>query len=411
MAVARRRKTAVTAIVGAAVVLPTHFQPDGVVIVEGDRIVAAGARASTPVPRGAKRIDARGKVVTPGLVDLHINGFGGVDVFGASRAGITKMGAALAAHGVTAFVPTVVTSPFPALLRAIARLTQIVEAPPADGAAEPLGVYVEGPFLSDAKRGAHPSQDLRAPRKDALAQLTELMGTRARILAIAPELPGAHDAIRELARAGVVVALGHSEADAEVCRQAVSAGATHVVHLFNAMGPVHHRSAGLAGFTLGSGDVTAEIIADGHHVDRWMIAAAWRALGPERLALVSDAIAPAGLPIANGASVRLESGLGRVTIRRSSADGSLPRAETSGGLLAGSVVSLADCLRHAVHRAGVPLFDAVKMAAETPARIAGVSARKGSIAPGRDADLVLFDADLRVETVWTRGTLVKGSRK
>ena len=273
-----------------------------------------------------------------------------------------------------------------------------------------------GPFLSDAKRGAHPSQDLRAPRKDALAQLTELMGTHARILAIAPELPGAHDAIRELARAGVVVALGHSQADAEVCNQAVAAGATHVIHLFNAMGPVHHRNPGLAGFTLGSGDVTAEIIADGHHVDRWMVAAAWRALGPDRLALVSDAIAPAGLSLADGASVRLESGLGRVTIRRSSARVSagevLPRAENGSGVLAGAVVSLADCLRFAVHQAGVPLFDAVKMAATTPARIAGVSDRKGSIAAGRDADLVLLDADLRVSAVWTRGVSVKpASRK
>ena len=133
------KKPAVTAIVGAAVVLPTHFQPDGVVIVEGSRIVAAGARAATPVPRDAKRIDARGKVLIPGLVDLHINGFGGVDVFGASPAALAKMGAALAAHGVTAYVPTVVTSPFPALLRAIARVTSIVEAGPEDGSAEPLG--------------------------------------------------------------------------------------------------------------------------------------------------------------------------------------------------------------------------------------------------------------------------------
>ncbi len=392
---------------GAAVVLPTHVQADGVVVIEDGRIAYAGPRAGAPEVKRAVKVDLRGRVVAPGLIDLHINGFGGVDVFNASKPSLAKMGRSLAAHGVTSYLPTLVTSPFPSLLRALARLTTVVAEAPGDGVAEPLGVFLEGPFLADAKRGAHPSQDLRTPRSDAVRQVLELLGSRARIVALAPELPGALDAIRELAKAGCVVGLAHSNADAALCAQAVAAGARHVVHLFNAMGPMHHRAPGLAGFTLGSGEVTAEIVADGHHVDRFMVAAAWRALGAHRLALVSDALAPAGLPLANGATFRLESGLGRVVVRRDLRPGILPRAETQGGTLAGSLASLTDCVRFAVRSAGIPLFDAVTMASTTPARIAGVSRRKGALTPGLDADVLVLDGDLAPERVWVRGEPVE----
>lgn len=399
------------AIVGASLAMPGHLQPDGVLVLEGATIAAAGPRATTPVPKGAERIDGRGMVAAPGLIDLHINGFGGVDVFGAGPADLAKMGRALVEHGVTSFLPTLTTSPFPALCKAIARLQANLQAAPAPGSAEPLGIYLEGPFLSDSKRGAHPSQDLRAPRVDTLKQLVDLMGRGpGRIATIAPELPGALDAIKTLVRAGIVVALGHSSADAALCAAAVAAGATHVTHLFNAMAPIHHRAPGLAGYTLGSPSVTAEIVADGHHVDRWMVAAAWRALGPDRLAIVSDALAPAGLPLADGATVRLESGLGRVTIRRAGITSAIPRAENGSGVLVGSIASLTDCVRFAVHEAGIPLADAIRMASGTPAAIAGVARRKGTLAAGFDADVLLLDGELSPRAVWVRGERVDRTR-
>lgn len=407
------------AIVGAAAVLPHTLQPDAVVLIEGGRILAAGPRATTPLPRGVSRVDGRGCVVMPGLVDLHINGFGGVDAFGAGPKELARMGSFLAAAGVTAFLPTLVTSPFPSLCRALAKLTAATAIPPPAGCAEPLGVFVEGPFLSEPKRGVHPSQDLRQPRAETVQQLLELLGGGARMVAMAPELPGAMDAIRALRSRGAVVALAHSNADAETCRQAAAAGATHVTHLFNAMAAMHHRSPGLAGFTLGSADVTAEIIADGHHVDRWMIAAAWRALGPDRLCLVSDALAPAGLPLAEGTTVRLESGLGRVTMKRGSAEplqtlragaSPLPRFVNASGVLAGAAVSLTDCVRFAVHGAGIPLHDAARMASETPARVLGLGNRKGRLSPGFDADVLLLDEALQAKSVWVRGTAVEPGR-
>ena len=329
------------------------------------------------------------------------------------------MGASLAASGVTSFVPTLVTSPFPSLCRALAKLAGAVAMPAPAGCAEAVGLYLEGPFLSEPKRGVHPSQDLRQPRADSVKQLLEILGRGPRIVAIAPELPGAMDAIRTFSNAGAVVALGHSAADADLCRQAAAAGARHVVHLFNAMAPMHHRSPGLAGFTLGYPDVTAEIIADGHHVDRWMVATAWRALGPDRLCLVSDALAPAGLPLADGTTVRLESGIGKVTLKRGSAEplaplrsgaSPLPRFVNGAGILAGAAVSLADCLRFAVHGAGIPLLDAARMASTTPARILGIGKRKGQLAPGFDADVLLLDADLKPKAVWTRGFAVEPGR-
>lgn len=411
----------VTAIVGGAAALPTVLQPDAVVLLEGDRVVAAGPRATTPIPRGATRIDARGCVVAPGLVDLHINGFGGVDAFSAGPKELARMGAALARAGVTSFVPTLVTSPFPSLCRSLARLSAAVALAPVAGCAEAIGLYVEGPFLSESKRGAHPSQDLRQPRHESVKQLAELFptGTRPTIVALAPELPGAMDAIRAFAHAGAVIALGHSNADAETCRLAAAAGARHVVHLFNAMGPMHHRSPGLAGFALGSSEVTAEVIADGHHVDRWMIALAWRALGSDRMCLVSDALAPAGLPLADGTTVRLDSGLGKVTLKRGGTEAlqtlragpsPLPRFVNGAGVLAGAAVPLSECVRFAVHGAGIPLLDAVRMASATPARVLGLGSRKGQLAPGFDADVLLLDGDLRPKAVWVRGKSVEPGR-
>ncbi len=401
------------AIVGAALALPDRMQPDGVLVVEEGRVAAAGSRSAVPIPRGAARVDARGFVLAPGFVDLHVNGFGGVDCFGAGKDDLARMGRSLVATGVTSFFPTLVTSPFPALCRALAQLADGVEAKPVAGSAEAAGVYLEGPFLADGARGAHPSQDLRAPRAETVRQLLELKGSKPWIVAISPELPGAFDAIRTFARKGVVVALGHSVADAESCRLAVAAGARHVTHLYNAMGPIHHRLPGLAGFALGSGMVTAELIADGHHVDRWMVATAWRAIGADRLALVSDALAPAGLPLADGAGYRLESGLGRVTVRRAPADrvspaaAAAPVAVAANGKLAGSLASLADGVRFAVHAAGIPLHDALRMASATPARIGGIANRKGSLIPGLDADLVLLDGGLEVRSVWVRGRPVE----
>lgn len=415
------RHSRVTAIVGGAAALPGLLQPDAVVILDGDRILAAGPRATTPIPRGATRVDARGCVVAPGLVDLHINGFGGVDAFSAGPKELARMGAALARSGVTSFVPTLVTSPFPSLCRSLARLSSAVALDPVAGCAEAIGLYVEGPFLSESKRGVHPSQDLRQPRAESVKQLAELFptGKRPTIVALAPELAGAMDAIRSFTSAGAIVALGHSNADAETCRQAAVAGARHVVHLFNAMSPMHHRSPGLAGFTLGSSEVTTEVIADGHHVDRWMIAAAWRALGADRMCLVSDALAPAGLSLADGTTVRLDSGLGKVTLKRGAAESAqplrsgpspLPRFVNAAGVLAGAAVSLAECLRFAVHGAGVPLLDAVRMASATPARVLGLGARKGQLAPGFDADVLLLDAELRPKAVWVRGKAVEPGR-
>lgn len=409
----------ITALVGGAAALPHALQPDAVVLLEGGRVLAAGPRAATPIPRGASRVDARGCVVVPGLVDLHINGFGGVDAFSAGPKELARMGATLASTGVTSFVPTLVTSPFPSLCRSLARLAGAVSLPSVPGCAEAVGLYVEGPFLSESKRGAHPSQDLRQPRAESVKQLAEILGRGPSIVALAPELPGALDAIRTFTAGGAVVALAHSNADAETCRQAEAAGARHVVHLFNAMAPMHHRNPGLAGFALGTSEVTAEVIADGHHVDRWMIAAAWRALGAERMCLVSDALAPAGLPLADGTTVRLDSGLGKVTLKRGSGDpiqplragaSPMPRFVNASGVLAGAAVSLSDCLRFAVHGAAIPLFDAVRMATSTPARVLGLSSRKGQLAPGFDADVLLLDGELRPRTVWVRGKLVEPGR-
>lgn len=353
----------------------------GAVVVRDGRVAAA-----TPAEAGAAEALPPGWVIAPGPVDLHVNGYGGAEV-GDDPEALVAVARALARDGVAGFCPTLVSRP-PAAYRRAARAFAAVRWP-ADGA-RPLGVHLEGPFLSPRRAGAHRPSALRPPSGDLLAELVGLF--RPRIVTLAPELPGALEAVRALRRAGVVVALGHTEADAAVARAAIDAGARLVTHALNAMPGVTARGPGVLAAALLDPRVRVAVIADGVHVAPEPLALLARLAGT-RLVLVSDAAPPAGAP----------PGPGLLGGRRVVSDGD--RVVDEAGRLAGAARSLPDGIA-TLAGAGVAPLRAVAAACVTPRRVLGVPAAP---VPGAPADLAVLDGDGRVRLAMIGGRVVAGA--
>jgi N-acetylglucosamine-6-phosphate deacetylase len=357
----------------------------GRVELEGERIARVdldpGARPAADAP-----------VIAPGLVDLHVHGFGGVE----AADDLAAMARALAAAGTTAFQPTLFPAE-PARLGALCtRLGAEAEAL-GEGSASVLGLHLEGPFVNPARAGALPPSDLTAPGPDALRALLGSEGRGAvRTMTVAPELAGADALCAELVRRGVRVSLGHTEATAADARRAARAGASGATHLYNAMRGMHHREAGLVGFAFSDDALSVELIGDLVHVGEEAVAAALAAIGPERLCLVSDALAGAGTGCerfeARGRVHRVERGA--AWFERE--DGELA--------LAGSATGQMEAVRRLVARGVVSAGEALAMASAAPARALGLEGELGAVAPGARADLMLLEP----ASLALRGVLLGG---
>jgi N-acetylglucosamine-6-phosphate deacetylase len=346
--------------------------------------VVVGATRGSLDPTGMPTLDATGLVVAPGLVDLQVNGAGGVDVT-AEPERLSEVGAELVRHGVTAYLPTVITSSAEARAAAFAAVAVEREEAGRAGRAVPLGLHLEGPMISPNRRGAHPEQWLQAPSTELVAGWSRDAGLV--MATIAPELPGALEVIATLCARGVVVSIGHTEATTGQVRAAVEAGATCATHLYNAMPPLTAREPGPVGAVLGGSGLTAGLVVDGVHVDPYAVRTAWNALGPDRFWSVSDTTAALGLGdgptrlgdqdvVVQGGAVRL-----------------------ADGTLAGSAASLADCLRRLWTTTGCSLAEALATATSTPARMVG-DPRRGSVDLGSRGDVVLLTAG-RLDVVAT----------
>ena len=273
---------------------------DAIVVIQGDKISAIGPKAKVVLPRGVREIKAGGRIVVPGFVDVHIHGAGGHDVMEGTPEALEIIAATVAAHGTTSFVATTVTASEIETHDSVSGIAHFIlntsQYPARELAAEILGIHFEGPFISPARRGVHPAKWIVPPSSDWLARiLREARGT-AQILTLAPELRGALELIAAAREAGLVVSLGHTDATYEQAEAAIEAGATHAAHVYNAMRPFSHRETGVIGAVLTSPKVSAELIADGVHVDE----AAMRMLidlkTPERVILVSDGMSATGMP-------------------------------------------------------------------------------------------------------------------
>ena len=369
---------------GGEVLTPEGRQHADLVIA-GGWIAELRPRSGPAEEQGSDRtLDAAGLVVVPGFVDLQCNGGAGIDLT-AEPERLWELAAVLPRWGVTAWLPTIVTSPEDIRRRALEVIA--AEPPPGSGVrATPLGLHLEGPFLAGDRRGAHAAAHLREPDPALVAGWTRKAGVA--LVTLAPELPGALDLVPLLAAEGVVVALGHSSATAAQATAAVDLGARAVTHLFSAMAPLHHRAPGLVGAALTDERLTVGLIADGIHVDPVVVDLATRALG-SRLALVTDAVAALGGPPVTSAppgrpGVPVQLG----DVEAIAHDGAV---RLSDGTLAGSLLSLDRAVANLMAFAGVGLERAVAAAATTPARLLGLADERGVIRPGAAGDVVLLD--------------------
>jgi len=359
--------------------------------VEDGRVTIEDGWISAVESVGSEAVAGAGTpFIAPGFVDVHVHGGGGHDAMG-DAAALTGMSRHLLRHGVTSFLPTAVTAPMPDLVAFARRVRVWLPDAPPDGA-EPLGFNLEGPFLADARRGAHDPTHLRSPADIPFGELEPLVDGL-RLLTIAPELPGAIEFIGWLRERGVATSLGHSAATVEQARAGYAAGAASTTHLFNGMGGVDHRAPGLAVAALTDDAAWTELIADGIHVHPALCPLITRLKPVDRLLLVSDAMSLAGM------------GDGRARIGGLEVEVVGQRVTLVGAAtLAGSVIALDDAVRNLVS-SGVPLPAAVAAASRNPLAMLGITDR-GRIAVGQRADLVELDETLQVRRVMRAGAWV-----
>ena len=374
----------------ARVVTPTGVLDRGWVRVDGDRIAAVG---SGPAPEDSGERHALGGAwVVPGFVDLHVHGGGGHSMLSGDPAEILAAAAFHRAHGTTRTLASIVTAPLDDMLGALRAVREVA------GDNHVLGAHLEGPFLNPARAGAHDRRHLLAPDAAAFERLLAAADGSLRALTIAPELPLGLDLVRRTVDVGVLAAVGHSDADHLQAIAAFDAGARLVTHLFNGMRPWHHREPGLAGAALARPGVVCELVNDGVHLHDATARVAFAAAAG-RIALVTDAIVATG---AGDGSYRLASAT--VEVR----DGAVRLSD--GVTLAGSTLTMDLALRRAVRDLGVPIGAAVEAASATPARVLGIGDHVGSIEAGKQADLVILDADLEVEAVMAGGGWIGSGR-
>ncbi len=373
-------------ITGGDLVTPGEVIDGGSLVIEDERITEIRRQRTSTSDPGV--IDATGKLVVPGFIDLHVQGHCGHDVWEGNVAALSAMSEGLARFGTTSFLATTEYNP-----PAIASIREGIAA--GLPGAQPLGLHIEGPFVSPKSLGAIPEAFCRPPSPSALEEVLETTGTDLRLMVVAPEVERALPVVRRLTEDGVRVAIGHSAATHEQALAGIEAGISHATHLFNAMRGIASADIGVAGTVLTSDEVTAELVADCVHVHPAMLALAVKLKGPDGIALISDAIRAAGLP--DGVYRHRESDE-ELHVR----DGAVRLGD---GTLAGSTLPLNRAVRNMVERAGVPLLDAITMATRTPARVAGVAESKGALTVGMDADVAILDSEFEV---WL--TLIGGKR-
>jgi N-acetylglucosamine-6-phosphate deacetylase len=383
----------------ARLVLPDGVVEDGWLSVVGERIASLGGPetadpdpADPGRPSGPAGLDLHGSYVVPGFVDMHVHGGGG-GAFSSGRVDQARIAAAFhLSHGTTTIVASTVTGALADLERYVAQLGELVE----DGLL--AGIHLEGPFISKARCGAHDPALLRPPVPADVLRLVRAGRGTVRMVTLAPELDHGIEATGVLADAGVIAAIGHTDATYAQANLAIARGARVATHIFNAMRPVHHREPGPVTAALEQDEVIVEVVNDGLHMHPSVVGLVFAAAGAERVALITDAMSAAG------------AGDGRYPLGPLTVEVTAGVAVVSGtDTIAGSTLTMDSALRNAVRNVGLSIEQAAVAASLTPARALGLADRIGTLETGKYADLVVLDEDLRVSAVMRRGRWVQGT--
>lgn len=369
-----------------------HDHP--LIVVDGTQISSIASRPSAEMPKDGRILDFPGATLAPSFFDVHIHGAAGHDVMEATPQALDAVGSFLASRGTGSFLATTVTAPLDATLRALTGLARLLSKAPKASLARPIGIHLEGPFLSHSKCGVQPVEHMLEPSIDVFDRLFDAGEGHVQLMTIAPELPGAAELIRHATKRGVRVSLGHSDATAADTIAAITAGAINATHTFNAMRPLDHREPGILGTVLTNDALYAELICDGIHTAPEMVQLWWRAKGPERAILVTDAMSAAGMPdgeyTLGGFPVQVSNG--RATAR---------------GVLAGSVLTLDRALINFVQYTGTTVENGLRCLTTNPAAMTGMGEWAGALAVGRPANLVAVDSAGRLLASMVGGQLVQ----
>ena len=360
---------------------------DPLVHVEDGKISKVSWRSAESVPANANVVDFADAAIAPGFLDIHIHGGAGIDVMRAAASEMPRLNKFLASHGVTGYFPSTVAAPMDQTCIALGRLADAIESTESSDSgpeAHPLGIHLEGPFLSHKRRGVHPPEYLLPPTLENFDRLWQAARGHVRMITIAPELPGALDVIREAARRGVCVSIGHSDAEFAVAQSGVQAGARHATHTFNAMRPLDHRDPGIIAEVLTDSGISADIIADGIHVSPAVVKLFLHAKGVDRAVLITDAISATGMPDGHYRLGPIE-----VDVK----DGKC----TANGTLAGSVLTMDRAVQNVTAFGGWSWKNAVQAATANPARAVGLSQRYGVLVAGAEANFVVLSPNGRVQ--------------
>lgn len=360
----------------------TALLAEPIIAFEDRKVISIQSRAEREQSEGSQRIDFPGAVLAPMFLDIHIHGAAGHDVMEATPESLHAVSRFLASRGTGRFLATTVTAPLDATLRSLEGLAARLEeaGKPEWAGARPLGIHLEGPFLSHSKRGVHPPEFLLAPDVAVFDRMWEAAKGKIRLMTLAPELPGAEELAAHAVARGVRVSVGHSNATAAETHRAISAGAISATHTFNAMRPLDHREPGILGTVLSTDSLYAELICDGIHVDPSLVPVWWRSKGAHRAILVTDAMSAAGMPdgmyTLGGLAVTVANG-------RASAD----------GVLAGSVLTLDRAVKNFVAFTGASIENVLPMVTQNPAAMTGLQDDAGSLYAGGPADFVALGKD------------------
>lgn len=381
---------------GAAVVTPGGTKMGASLLIEGARIKRIFEPAENVGASAGEILDLHHHTLFPGFIDMHTHGAVGVDTGTAAAEDLHRVARYLAAHGVTGWLPTLVPAPYEDYRRAVRAIEQLIsqqrEATPA---ARALGLHYEGPFVNHAQCGALRPDYFRtfkgAAELDALPVLKA--SNACHMMTLAPEVEGGIELIREIRRRGWISSIGHTRADTETLERALEAGAHHMTHFFNAMPPLHHRMPGPVGWGLAHDEVSCDVVADGIHVAPLVLRLLMNAKSAERIALISDSVAPAGL------------GDGQFQLWDETITVKQGRTENESGHIAGSVINLGDAVR-LMRGLGISYEDIALMASRNPARLLGIEDECGTIEEGKRADMVALDDEFRVRFTIIGGELI-----